>query len=172
MVKVLGSVLIVVASTLIGFRIAARYANRSRQLRQFISALKLLETEIFYAATPLPDACRRIAKLSPTPVGAFFRQVAENLMDGQGRTATEVWREALLAMKDELALKESDRSVLIAFGQTLGVSDREDQIKHIHLAIAQLSAEEVSAREEQLKSEKMWRYLGALLGLTLVILLY
>jgi stage III sporulation protein AB len=172
MVKVLGSVLIVVASTLIGFRIAARYANRSRQLRQFISALKLLETEIFYAATPLPDACRRIAMRTPTPVGAFFLQVAENLMDGRGRTATEVWREALLAMKDELALKESDRSVLIAFGQTLGVSDREDQIKHIHLAIAQLSAEEVIAREEQLKSEKMWRYLGALLGLTLVILLY
>jgi stage III sporulation protein AB len=71
-----------------------------------------------------------------------------------------------------LALQESDCEVLFNFGQTLGVSDRQDQIKHIHLAVAHLSAEESIARDEQLRNEKMWKYLGALVGLTVVILLY
>ncbi|HEU4962841.1 MAG TPA: stage III sporulation protein SpoIIIAB [Bacilli bacterium] len=172
MSKLIGSVLIIAAATLLGFRIAARYADRTKQLRQFVTALKVLETEIHYAATPLPQALQRIGRLVPKPVAAFFQSAADKLRDGRGIRASEAWQEALLANKAHLALKEADCEVLLNFGQTLGVSDRQDQIKHIHLAIAHLSAEENNARDEQQRNEKMWKYLGALMGLTVVILLY
>ena len=170
--KLLGSVLVLVVATLIGFRVAARYAERSKQLRQFVTALKILETEIFYAATPLPAACRRIAARLPGAVARVFDRIADKLTDGRGGTADLAFREALAEQKAGLALKATDRDVLQNFGHTLGISDREDQIKHIHLAIAHLTAEESNARDEQMRNEKMWRYLGALLGLTVVILLY
>lgn len=172
MLKLLGCVLVMVVATMAGFRIAARYAERSHQLRQFVTALKILETEIFYAATPLPEACRRIARRIPAPAGMAFERIAVNLCDGRGLTADAAWREALAESQGQLALKGTDRDVLMNFGHTLGVSDRDDQIKHIHLAIAHLSAEETNARDEQQRNEKMWRYLGALLGLAVVILLY
>jgi stage III sporulation protein AB len=172
MLKMLGGVLTIIVATLIGFRIAARYAQRPKQLRHFASAMKILETEILYGATPLPDACLRIAMRVPNPVGRFFERVSGNLRDGSGRTADEAWQGALRETEEEMVLRPTDRDVLRSFGRTLGVSDREDQIKHIHLAIAQLAAEEVQARDEQFRNEKMWRYLGALLGLTIVILLY
>jgi stage III sporulation protein AB len=163
---------VMIVATMAGFRIAARYAERSKQLRQFVTALKILETEIFYAATPLPEACRRIAQRIPAPAGMTFERIAVKLRDGRGLMADAAWREALAESHGHLALKGIDRDVLMNFGHTLGVSDREDQIKHIHLAIAHLSAEETNARDEQQRNEKMWRYLGALLGLTVVILLY
>ena len=172
MIKLLGGVLTVLVATGVGFQIAARYADRPRQLRHFTTALQLLETEILYAATPLPDACRRIAARIPEPIAEIFRTMGERLTDGVGRTADQVWQEVLDEQKSALALKAGDRDVLHHFGRTLGVSDREDQIKHIHLAIAQLGAEEHAARDEQARNEKMWRYLGCLLGLTVVILLY
>lgn len=172
MVKLLGGVLTVLAATLVGFQIAARYAERPKQLRRLISALQVLETEILYGATPLPDACRRIAQRTQAPVGPFFGRVAEYLGDGLGRTAEEAWQAALAELVSESALKPVERDVLRSFGRTLGVSDREDQIKHIRLAIAHLHTEEREARDEQTRNEKMWKYLGALLGLTVVILLY
>ncbi|MBL0388145.1 stage III sporulation protein AB [Tumebacillus sp. ITR2] len=172
MFKLLGGLLILGACTMAGFRMANRYAERPKQLRQFVSALKVLETEIFYAATPLPDACQRIAARLPAPVGEFFHKMSDKLRDGRGLTGDGAWQEALDEMRSRLVLKEGDRDVLRQFGRTLGASDRADQIKHIHLGVAHLTAEEASAREDQARNEKMWRYLGALLGLTVVILLY
>jgi stage III sporulation protein AB len=171
-VKMLGGMLVFLVATLGGFQIAARYAERPKQLRHLISALQVLETEILYGATPLPSACRRIGRRTPQPVGPFFERVADYLGDGLGRAVEAAWREALDELVAESALKQVEREVLQSFGRTLGISDREDQIKHIRLAIAQLSSEEKDARDEQARNEKMWKYLGALLGLTVVILLY
>ncbi|ASS75952.1 stage III sporulation protein AB [Tumebacillus algifaecis] len=172
MIKLFGSLIILLVATSFGFRMASRYAERSKQLRLFINALQLLETEILYTATPLSEACRKIGTRIPGPVGTFFAELGHKLREGQGVTAGEIWRETLTAHKVNLRLKEADRDVLHSFGQTLGISDRQDQIKHIQLALAHLGTEEQGAREEQSKNEKMWRYLGALMGLTLVILLY
>ncbi|MGZ4162463.1 MAG: stage III sporulation protein SpoIIIAB [Tumebacillaceae bacterium] len=172
MIKLIGSALVLAVGTRFGFYMAARYADRPKQLRHFVNALQILETEILYGATPLPDACSRIGTRLALPVGPFFVTLGDKLRDGRGITADVAWREALTEHREQMVLKEPDRDVLLAFGRTLGVSDREDQIKHIHLAIAHLSTEEANARDEQSRNEKMWKYLGALLGLTVVILLY
>lgn len=172
MLKLLGSVLVVVMATGYGFHIASRYADRPKQIRHFVAALQMLETEIQYAATPLPTACLRIGSRLPAPVGNFFTALGEKLRDGRGLTADLAFQEAMDEHKSFLVLKDAERDVLLNFGHTLGVSDRADQIKHIHLAGAHLTAEESNARDEQARNEKMWRYLGALLGLTVVILLY
>jgi stage III sporulation protein AB len=170
MIKLLGSILILLAATSFGFRMANRFAERTRQLRMFMNALKLLETEILYAATPLSEACFKIGARVQPPVGTFFTELGHKLREGQGVAAGEIWQETL--EKADLALRAGDREVLTGFGHTLGISDRQDQIKHIQLCIAHLGAEEQAAREEQMHNEKMWRYLGALMGLMLVILLY
>lgn len=172
MLKLLGGVLVLLVATGVGFHIASRYADRPKHIRFFVSALQMLETEIQYAATPLPTACLRIGNRLPHPVGTFFTLLGEKLRDGRGVTADQAFGEAMEEHKSLLVLQEPDRDVLLNFGHTLGVSDRADQIKHIHLAIAHLTAEETNARGEQARNEKMWRYLGALLGLTVVILLY
>jgi stage III sporulation protein AB len=62
--------------------------------------------------------------------------------------------------------------VLISFGSTLGISDRHDQVKHVKLAIAQLAQAEAKAWEEKEKNERMYKSLGVLSGLAIVILLY
>ncbi|MCZ4150437.1 stage III sporulation protein AB, partial [Escherichia coli] len=55
---------------------------------------------------------------------------------------------------------------------SLGTSDRQDQTKHISLAIQQLMHEETRAQADQMKYERMSRNLGMLVGALIVILIF
>jgi hypothetical protein len=59
MLKFLGAVLVLFAGTMFGFFQALQYARRPRQIRELITALQRLETEIVYGYTPLPEAAKR-----------------------------------------------------------------------------------------------------------------
>ena len=69
-------------------------------------------------------------------------------------------------------IAENDYEILIAFGKYLGSTDKQDQIKNIRLAMNNLRQQELSSIQEKEKNEKMWRYLGVLSGIMVVLLLY
>ncbi len=57
-------------------------------------------------------------------------------------------------------------------GAKLGLTDRDDQVKHLRLAVNQLRGEEELAKDEQQRYERMWKSLGLLMGALVVILMY
>ncbi|MEI7024673.1 stage III sporulation protein SpoIIIAB [Paenibacillus sp. y28] len=172
MVKLLGAAIILMAATLIGFAKAAQYSARPRQLREWISILQRLETEIVYAVTPLPEALSTIAGHTPEPLGLLLKQLADRLERPQGDAAALVWRDVLRRAWPGTALKQGELDILLRLGSTLGLTDREDQVKHVRLAIGRLQAEEAAAREEERRYERMWKSLGALIGALVVVLMY
>ena len=62
--------------------------------------------------------------------------------------------------------------MIIDFGKTLGIFDREDQLAHLARTQTHLEVEEGRAREEQERYEKMCKSLGILGGALIVILIY
>lgn len=171
MVKLIGAALVLLAGTLIGYMQAARYAARPRQIRHLAHALQRLETEIGYGRTPLPEALKRMAHLLQPPLTGIFDRIADELAaDGGGKTVKESWEAAFQAGWPYTAMKSAERDALLRLGATLGASDRDDQLKHIRLAMVQLQSEEATAREEQQRYEKMSRSLG-MLGAALVVIL-
>ncbi|GIM44563.1 stage III sporulation protein SpoAB [Collibacillus ludicampi] len=172
MIKAVGAILVILAATGMGLRQAHRYHERPRELHQLITALRMLETEILYGATPLPQAFRRIADRFTGEMRLMFLALSRHITEGDGRPVSEVFRDVLHEWMPRLHLRKQDIEILIQFGETLGISDREDQIKHIALACSSLSAEEEEARDESMRLGRMWRYMGALLGIAVVILLY
>lgn len=168
----MGGLLVIAATGMAGWGVARVYAHRPRQLRQFIAALQLLETEITYAATPLPDALGRVAEQLEPPVSLFFRQVALELKSHRGYTAREAWQRSLDLYYPRSALGRGDAGVLRGLGNSIGISDREDQGKHLRLAAEQLKAALVAAEDSATKNVKMWNYLGLLGGLIVVLTLY
>ena len=170
--KMLGSSMIIAATSWIGFQIAHQYQQRPLQLREIQSSFQMLETEISYGLTPLPRALERVAKLHQGIVGDLFAQTRANLAASPGITVRDAWSEAIQKLSNRLALKSSDREILINFGSTLGISDRTDQVKHLKLAMAQLANAEIKAWDDKEKNERMYKSLGLLGGLAIVILLY
>lgn len=171
-IKMLGATLVIAATSWAGFEAAQRFQQRPRQLRELQSCLQMLETEINYGLTPLPKALEKVAESMEGPIGDFCCAVKSELLANQGVTMRDAWHKGLDLLGKHCALTECDQNILRNLGTTLGISDRHDQIKHLKLAMSQLAAAETMAWEEKMKNERMFRALGILGGLAVVILLY
>jgi len=172
MLKLIGTLCILFSGTMFGFMQAMQLARRPRQIRQMIQALQRLETEILYGFTPLPDALRSISRPLSAPLAHMLCSAAERLSDSSGSSTEEIWREVLQSGWKHTSMKLTEQEALLQLGLTLGISDREDQIKHLRLTVGQLQAEESTAWEEQKRYEKMWKSLGLLTSALIVILMY
>lgn len=172
MYKIIGGLLVVSVSGLAGWNVAKVYARRPVELRQFISALQVLETEITYVVTPLPEALSSVAEQLDAPAKNFFEQVANELISNRGCSAREAWNNVLEHYYQESVLSRNDLSILRGLGNSIGISDREDQGKHLHLATEQLKMALVKSEDAAAKNVKLWNYLGLLGGLIVVLALY
>ena len=171
MIKLLGAIIIIVATTWTGFEAAKHLSERPRQLRALRSALQSLEAEIMYGHTPLHEASRRLAEQLTNPLATFFDSFAKKLTDTE-TTVKEAWETSLKEVWKATALKQGEFEIMKQFGETLGRHDRFSQQKHIMLTLSHLEREEADAIDRQAKYEKMVKSLGFLSGLLLIILLF
>lgn len=172
MLKLAGAILLIVACGLLGNEFARGYAQRPRLLRSLQTALQLLETEINYGATPLPDALKMVATAGDSQIAPFFLTVRKFLLAPGGKGLGEAWEKGLKELKYYTVLNTRDLEPLAFLGAILGGSDREDQVKHLQLTREQLKQAEIRERETSSKNERMWRYLGFLFGAMLVLTFY
>ncbi|WP_308858150.1 stage III sporulation protein SpoIIIAB [Paenibacillus sp. R14(2021)] len=171
LVKLIGAALILFAGTMIGLLQASRYAARPNQIRQLIHALQRLETEIGYGYTPLPEAIARCAATMPEPASSLLKEVIRRLSELKELTFRESWEAAVLSIWPHTAMRQPEQAALVRLGTNLGISDREDQMKHLKLAMQQLHLEEDAARHDGVRYVKMWRSLGVLTAALVVILI-
>ena len=170
MIKLLGAILIILATTWTGFEVAKQLTERSRQLRDLKTALQSLEAEIMYGHTPLHEAARRLADQLPNPLQSFFSIFAKKLVESE-TTVRDAWEESLKEIWGKTALKKNEFEIMKQFGETLGRHDRISQQKQILLTLTHLEREEREARDKQQQYEKMLKSIGFLAGLLLIILL-
>jgi len=172
MIKLIGALCIVFAGTMLGFYRALQLSERPRQIRQSILCLQRLETEIVYGITPLPEALKIIAGTAAGPLRTLFGLASRELEENGGGSVQEAWEQALKAAWSHTSMKQAEKDVFLQLGMTLGISDRDDQTKHLRLAVRQLQAEEAAAADDQKRYGGMWRSLGLLAGVLIVILMY
>ncbi|MFY0543269.1 stage III sporulation protein SpoIIIAB [Brevibacillus sp. H7] len=172
MVKLIGAVLILFSASMVGWQIGRYYAYRPVQLRALLVALQMLETEIVYGLTPLHRALMKIGHRIQREVGQLFLTTAELLIAEETQSVEVCLLKSIGKHWSNTALGKQEKAVLSSLGQVLGASDREDQQKHLRLAITHLRGLEEEARTEQEKYEKMYKSLGFLGGLLVVILMF
>ncbi|HEU5141174.1 MAG TPA: stage III sporulation protein SpoIIIAB [Bacillales bacterium] len=170
MIKWMGALFVVAATTAGGFRWAKQYSERPRQLRQLKTALQALEAEIMYGLTPLGEACTHLAMQFPDPLRTFFQIFSDRLQEGSS-SVQQAWEESIKDIWPQTALGNGEREVMRQFGATLGKHDRDHQQKQIRLTLSHLEREEAEAKDAQYRNEKMIKSLGFLAGLLIILLL-
>ncbi|MCK9216724.1 MAG: stage III sporulation protein SpoIIIAB [Firmicutes bacterium] len=170
-IKLIGGMIIILSSSLIGILLANKYIIRIKILKTFRFSIQLLETEIVFTSTPLPYAFNHISSKIDKPWNAFFHEVSENLLKRNFFTMEEAWNSAMNNHLDLPFFKKSDIELIKNFGKVLGKSDTEDQKKHFLLVYAQLDRHEEEAEIEKKKNVKMYKSLGLLLGIAIYIIL-
>ncbi|MDF2945740.1 MAG: stage sporulation protein SpoAB [Bacillales bacterium] len=170
--KLLGVVLIVAATTSFGFYAAHLLSQRSKQLRNIKLALKLFETEILYGHIPLNEAMKRIANQVDKPIALIFNSFAIKLESNDEVDVTRCWESSLKEIWPFTALKKQDYEILKSFGNNIGLHDLITEQKNISLTLSHLEREESEAHSIQQQNERMFKVLGFLLGLLIILLLF
>jgi stage III sporulation protein AB len=172
MMKLIGACFVIAASTWVGFQLAKLVADRPQQIRQLCAALSMLETEIGYGTRPLLQVCAQIGERDLGVVSRLFQVCRDRLTQLDGTSTYECFRQAIASEWKSTAMQTAEQSILLHLCQTLGMSDRADQLHHLALAITHLEVEERKALEEQRQYEKMYKTVGVLTGALIVLLMY
>ncbi|EIT87336.1 stage III sporulation protein SpoAB [Fictibacillus macauensis ZFHKF-1] len=170
MISFLGASLILFSTSWMGFAMAKKVKERPKQLRELKVALQSLEAEIMYGHVPLDEAFGHLSRQLNEPIAAFFGELAGALQE----TASSVpilWEEALTRLAERSSLKKAELEVLQQFGSTLGRHDRDNQKRHIQLTLSHLERELDEATAAVATYEKLYKSVGVLSGLLLIILL-
>ena len=169
--RVIACALIVAGCTYLGMVFAARSKKRVAQLGEFKRALNQLEFDIDFLNITLAESFEKLANNSEETLRKVFSQIASSVRKNRCQNLAIVWKYAIQKYKDEIFLTDDEINIIIDFSKNLGSGDREKEKNNIKLAIMRLSVAEGEAREETNKNAKMYRGLGVLSGVFIVILL-
>lgn len=170
LLKIIGVTIILITSTGIGYKMAEKLEGRLRDLRSFGLGLQILEREIAFLSSSLPDAMIKISYIKGN-ASAIFRECGEILKEKQGYCVQEAWEMAFDRLYRDTFLEDEDRMILIELGKSLGAYDIENQTQNIKNISSQLQIQEQKAEVNIEKNSKLYKSLGALAGLAIVIVL-
>lgn len=171
LLEFIGSIMVIAASAFLGFYLSLDCGKRPGQLRVLQGLLQMLENEMCFLSSLLTDSFEKISQSSDSVVAKIFCDTVKVLNAGDGLNASEAWKTAVRNNIKKTSLKKEDEEILVSFGKMLGASDLEGQVKNIRLTLNQLKMQEQKAEESKKKNESMYRSLGILGGLALVIIL-
>ena len=155
-----------VSCLLIGILMAKKYSNRLQELREMKNALNMFETKIKFTYESLPEIFKEISRQSNKNIGDIFKKACEDMKD---KSAGEAWNESIDTVNSNMNIE--DKTILKGLGKLLGKTDIEGQISEIKLVSSFLDTQIELAEKEKEKNEKMYKTLGGIVGLTLVIIL-
>jgi stage III sporulation protein AB len=171
LIKFIGGLLIILSTTLIGFYYGKRYSSRLNNLIYLEQCIKILETEIIYGAVPLPEALTNVYNKGNRKVSFIFQEIKEHLLSNKTGDVYSSFYYVATSLKDKLNFKREDIEIFLSFGRVIGSSDRNDQEKNFNLILNQINVLEKEAKIERDKNEKLFKNLGVLTGIAIVIIL-
>lgn len=166
--KIVGGILIVLSSYLIGVWWANTLKNRVEDIRAFEQALKELKNEISFYSNILSEAFSKIAHNANYRISGILKDMSQNLKTKPSNIA---WREAIKANYKNTYLESEDINIILTLANLLGVSDVKGQICNIENVLLKLQNQEKKAEMLRQKNETLFKNLSILLGATIIILL-
>ena len=152
--------------SLIGILKSKKYTYREEELKEFKNALNIFKTKIKYTYEPIPEIFQQISDSIDPIIGGIFRVASNNM---KFCPAGDAWNKAIDT--DILNINVEDKNVLKNLSKMLGTTDMEGQISQIDITSNFLDEQIRKAEKERQKSEGLYRKLGAIVGLVIVIIL-
>ena len=171
MIKIIGSLLIISGTTILGFILSENLKKRVKELRELERTIYQLQNEILYTHTPIPEALKIISKKGIKPISEILLKVSEELMSNNYDSIYDAFFYVFKHMKDKVNLKDEDITEVLDFTRSLGESDINGQVKMFSLTLINLKKRIDEAELAMKKNVKMYRYLGFAFGAMIVILL-
>lgn len=171
MIKLILCIFIICAGVLAGQLKAKSYDNRVFHLQDFVTTIKILESEMKYRLDPLPDLFMRISKMKGGMAGKLFETTCRLIREGFSHDFPSCWNEAVDNVYKECSLTKADKQIIYDFGIELGKTDMGSQFSLFSRTYSLMEVQVAEAIEENKTKGKMYKSLGAAVGVLVVIIL-
>lgn len=171
LLKLVGSVAVLVACGGIGFFAASEVLRRERQLRTLYTAFLLIAGDIRYQKSSLPEAFLAAAGREQGEFSDFFASVSERLYAHETESFEQVFCEQLKETFAKSALKRKDIALLEQLSRMCGRMDDTLQVAAIEWYLEQLAQVLKELARENGEKTALFRRMGILGGIFLLVLL-
>ena len=149
-----------------GNLISKRYTLRLMELKEFKNGLNIVESKIKFTYEPLPDIFLQTSKMLSNNISQIFVQASNNMKTDN---AEEAWDRSIKTSTTNLNIEDIEN--IKNFGKMLGKTYKEGQLSRIELTKTFVEMQIEKAKIEEQKNAKMYKTLGAIIGLAFVIIL-
>ena len=153
-------------SLYIGNLISQKYTLRLAELKEIKNALNIIESKIKFTYEPLPEIFIQTSKMLSNNISKIFLQASNNM---KIENAEEAWEKSVETATTNLNLEDIEN--IKSFGKMLGKTDKEGQISRLELTKTFIEMQIEKAKNEENKNAKLYKTLGAVVGLAFVIIL-
>lgn len=165
-VKYICLIIVLAICFLIGYLISKKYSNRVNELKELQIALDILENKIKFTYEPLKDIFKEMKRLLKGNIANLFNDISSNLEECIVEVA---FNKSLKELTTNLL--EEDLEILKNLSKTLGKTEKDGQVSQIELAKTFIETQIKKAEKEEEKNSKLYKTLGATIGLACIIFL-
>lgn len=158
--------MILFGTSYIGILISKKYANRVKDLKEMRKGFNFFEEKIKFTYEPIPDVFEEISKKLKLNIGSIFYEASKKM---ENISAGEAWEDAI--NNSNTSFSKEDIDVIKGLAKMLGRTDIDGQVSEIRLTDKFLEVQINDAEKEKAKNQKLYKTLGATVGLALVIIL-
>lgn len=171
MLRLVSIALIFFLCSILGYVYSERFNVRYYQLKDIYKSVILLQNEVVFSSTPLPEAFKEVGNKSRKPINKILYQVSKDLLSGIDMNVYDCFKRIYINLESEFYLQKEDLSIIEDFLKSLGDSGVYGQEKIFNLCVENLKINIDEAFEECKKNTKLYRYLGVCIGAMISILL-
>ena len=161
---------ILTGSTSIGFMLSRSYIERIRELKSIAKTVNILQNKIRFTCKPLVEIFEEISDIEKNEkISEIYKKAASKM---KNKKVEEAWKEGILEERFFLNLKSEDINLIISLSNMLGKTDVEGQISELNQFNILLNEQIAIADDEKNKNSRMYKSLGTIIGLAIVIILF
>lgn len=166
--KFIISVSIVCITAYIGICKSKKLKQREYILRDMVTFLKLVENEIKYMLNILPNAYEIARQKLNSQLKISIGQIVVDMLDADNINYIENSIDKNISQLE--SLEKYDKEIIVSTFKNLGRSDVEGQINIINNTINILESQIKEANEIKNTNSKLYKTIGIISGLMLVII--
>lgn len=169
--KLLGSIIIIFATTLIGISFSLKEKYRKEDLIHLERILKLMEHEIGYFKIPFEDVCIQIGKKDGNIVEKIIHMVGEKIEDRDEKTIGDIWNICWIEYKNQSYFTKNDIEEFLSFSKTLNNITTENEKSNFNFLIEYIKEQQKIIDRHLRENGKLYYSMGILSGVFVVITL-
>lgn len=171
LIKLLFYITIVSFSSLIGFLYGESFNKRAKTLHDLGYCIRILENQVLIGNIPLPDALNNTYIKGRGQVANVFSLIQRDLIEEEREDVYLSFIQLTGLLKENYSLKDKDIETVLFLGKVLGKSNKMDQEKNFKFIINEIENNFFEANSERGLYGKLYRSLGILFGIGIIILI-